>query len=282
MTLIGATTENPYFEVNSASSPAARSSSSRALSEEELGRGRAPRRRRDRGHVDDEIVALIARRAGGDARTALATVELAWETARAEECRSSSGTSTTPPGSVRSATTRAPTSTTTSSPPSSSPCAAPIPTRRSTTSRRCSKGRGPALHRPPDDDLRLRGRGQCRSARSAGRGRGGARALEHVGLPEAQLNLAQAAIYLAGAPKSKASANAPSGRRARRCARAATCARPRCCSTPATRPRASSVAASGTSTRTSIRAARSSTTSRRNCGGALLSAFGQRRGGGRG
>ena len=34
--------------------------------------------------VDDEIVALIARRAGGDARTALATVELAWETARAE------------------------------------------------------------------------------------------------------------------------------------------------------------------------------------------------------
>ena len=35
-----------------------------------------------------------------------------------------------------------------------------------------------------------------------------AHALEHVGLPEAQLNLAQAAIYLANAPKSKASANA--------------------------------------------------------------------------
>jgi putative ATPase len=33
-------------------------------------------------------------------------------------------------------------------------------------------------------------------------------ALEHVGLPEAQLNLSQAAIYLANAPKSKASANA--------------------------------------------------------------------------
>ena len=33
-----------------------------------------------------------------------------------------------------------------------------------------------------------------------------AHALEHVGLPEAQLNLAQAAIYLAGAPKSNASA----------------------------------------------------------------------------
>ena len=35
-----------------------------------------------------------------------------------------------------------------------------------------------------------------------------AHALEHVGLPEAQLNLSQAALYLATAPKSKASANA--------------------------------------------------------------------------
>ncbi|MDX6398637.1 MAG: putative ATPase, partial [Gaiellaceae bacterium] len=35
-----------------------------------------------------------------------------------------------------------------------------------------------------------------------------AHALEHVGLPEAQLNLSQATIYLATAPKSKASANA--------------------------------------------------------------------------
>ncbi len=35
-----------------------------------------------------------------------------------------------------------------------------------------------------------------------------AQALEHVGLPEAQLNLAQAAIYVARAPKSNASARA--------------------------------------------------------------------------
>jgi putative ATPase len=32
-----------------------------------------------------------------------------------------------------------------------------------------------------------------------------AQAVEHVGLPEARLNLSQAAIYLAGAPKSNAS-----------------------------------------------------------------------------
>jgi putative ATPase len=35
-----------------------------------------------------------------------------------------------------------------------------------------------------------------------------AQAVEHVGLPEARLNLAQAAIYLARAPKSNASYNA--------------------------------------------------------------------------
>ncbi len=35
-----------------------------------------------------------------------------------------------------------------------------------------------------------------------------AHAVEHVGLPEAQLNLAQAVIYLANAPKSNASARA--------------------------------------------------------------------------
>ena len=35
-----------------------------------------------------------------------------------------------------------------------------------------------------------------------------AQALEHVGLPEAQLNLAQAAIYVASAPKSNAVAEA--------------------------------------------------------------------------
>ena len=35
-----------------------------------------------------------------------------------------------------------------------------------------------------------------------------AQALEHVGLPEAQLNLAQAAVYLANAPKSNPSARA--------------------------------------------------------------------------
>ena len=53
-----------------------------------------------------------------------------------------------------------------------------------------------------------------------------AQALEHVGLPEAQLNLAQAAIYLANAPKSNASATADLGALGARCENEATC-RPR-------------------------------------------------------
>ena len=46
-----------------------------------------------------------------------------------------------------------------------------------------------------------------------------AQAVEHVGLPEARLNLSQAAIYLARAPKSNASYVARSTRRRRTCAR---------------------------------------------------------------
>ena len=93
-----------------------------------------------------------------------------------------------------------------------------------------------------------------------------AHALEHVGLPEAQLNLAQAAIYLAGAPKSKASANAIWS--AREEVRKGGNLRP-----PAmlldTSYKAAKKLGRGVSTSapTSTRAARSSTTCRRNCRG---------------
>ena len=55
-----------------------------------------------------------------------------------------------------------------------------------------------------------------------------AQAVEHVGLPEARHNLAQAAVYLARAPKSNASYVAL-GRATRTCASAGTCSRPRRC-----------------------------------------------------
>src|SRR5712691_4935495 len=78
VTLIGATTENPYFEVNAALLSRCQIYELEPLSLEDL--AMVVRR----GLVDlgadttDELSELIARKAGGDARGALNVVELAW------------------------------------------------------------------------------------------------------------------------------------------------------------------------------------------------------------
>jgi putative ATPase len=82
--LIGATTENPYFEVNSALISRARIYELRALEAEDV--ERLLRRAIERGEtgdveVDDDALAFLAARSGGDARTALNALELAAETA---------------------------------------------------------------------------------------------------------------------------------------------------------------------------------------------------------
>jgi putative ATPase len=84
ITLIGATTENPYFEVNSALL-----SRTSVYTLEALGAADVEallRRAIERGEVGeamvgDEALAFLAERAGGDARTALAALELAAATA---------------------------------------------------------------------------------------------------------------------------------------------------------------------------------------------------------
>jgi putative ATPase len=89
VTLIGATTENPYFEVNSAllsrtqvyelrplEPPQIRSLLDRALADSERGIREAP-------DVEAAALQLLATRSGGDARTALSALERAVETARA-------------------------------------------------------------------------------------------------------------------------------------------------------------------------------------------------------
>src|SRR5438094_5632925 len=84
VTLIGATTENPYFEVNSALLSRTQTYELEPLSDDDLAivvrRGIA-----EMGvEVTEDLVALIARRAGGDARNALNILELASQTAAAE------------------------------------------------------------------------------------------------------------------------------------------------------------------------------------------------------
>src|SRR6478609_6420135 len=84
VTLIGATTENPYFEVNSALLSRSQIYELRALTAADV--EVLLRRALDRGEcgpheVPDDVVAFLAGRAGGDARTALAALELACETA---------------------------------------------------------------------------------------------------------------------------------------------------------------------------------------------------------
>jgi putative ATPase len=85
LTLIGATTENPYFEVNSALLSRSQIVELHPLSEPEL--EIVVRRGAEEldASVPDELVALIARRAGGDARNALNILELATQTATAED-----------------------------------------------------------------------------------------------------------------------------------------------------------------------------------------------------
>jgi putative ATPase len=87
--LVGATTENPYFEVNSALLSRCRVYELRALEEEhvlELLR-RALNHERgisDPATVKDEALEFLARRSGGDARSALSALDLAAETVGAE------------------------------------------------------------------------------------------------------------------------------------------------------------------------------------------------------
>ena len=84
ITLIGSTTENPYFEVNAALLSRCQVYELEPLSDDDLAeivrRGAA-----ELGtELEDELVGRIAERAGGDARTALNILELSAQTAEAE------------------------------------------------------------------------------------------------------------------------------------------------------------------------------------------------------
>jgi putative ATPase len=187
--LIGATTENPYFDVNAALLSRCAVVELEPLGEEEIGqvvrRGAAELRL----EIDGETTAAIVARSGGDARTALLALELAWQTARSEGAPLAAR-------HVEDAMRKRPIRYDRAGDAAVYYLAAML-----------EAGEDPrfAVRRMiilASEDI---GNADPRALLVA---TAAAQALEHVGLPEAQLTLAQAAIYLARAPKSNAAAKA--------------------------------------------------------------------------
>jgi putative ATPase len=205
VTLIGATTENPYFEVNSALLSRCQIYELEPLSEEELALVARRGAEALETELNDELVALVARRAGGDARNALNILELAVQTGRAEE------------GPVREehiedAARKRPLVYDKAGDAHYDFISAFIKSMRGSDPD-ASVYYLAAMLEGGEDARFIARRMIVLASEDIGNADPGAllvavaaaQAVEHVGLPEARLNLAQAAIYLARAPKSNAS-----------------------------------------------------------------------------
>ena len=205
ITLIGATTENPYFEVNSALLSRCQVYELEPLSDEELevvvSRGGAELG----AAVPDELVALIARRSGGDARTALNVLDLAWQTADSED-------SPLTEAHVEDAARKPPLVYDRAGDAHYDFASAFIKSMRGGDADAAVYYLAAMLEGGEDPRFIAR-RMVILASEDVGNADphallvavAAAHAVEFVGLPEARLNLAQAAIYLARAPKSNAS-----------------------------------------------------------------------------
>jgi putative ATPase len=205
LTLIGATTENPYFEVNSALLSRCQIYELVPLGQQQLelivGRGAEALE----AEVSPEIRELIARRSGGDARNALNILELAVQTARAEE-------SAVAEDHVEDASRKRPLVYDKGGDAHYDFISAFIKSMRGSDPDASVYYLAAMLEAGEDARFIARrmivlasediGNADPRALLVAV---AAAQAVEHVGLPEARLNLAQAAIYLALAPKSNAS-----------------------------------------------------------------------------
>jgi putative ATPase len=215
VTLVGATTENPYFEVN-----AALLSRTQVYELHEL---HAPdielllRRALERGEcgdhaVDDEVIAFLAARAGGDARTALAALELACETAGAgatvtleiaEDALQRRALRFDKAGDQHYDTISAWIKATRGSDPDASLYYLAVMLEGGEDPRFIAR----RMVILASEDVGNADPGALQIAVAT------AQAVEHVGLPEGQHALAQCAIYLALAPKSNAASRAISAAR---------------------------------------------------------------------
>jgi putative ATPase len=202
VTLIGATTENPYYEVNSALLSRTQVYELETLSDDEL----AVVTRRGLAEVgaqaSDEIVDLIVRRAGGDARSALNIVELAAEIAEGEITEEN----------VEDAARKRPLVYDKASDAHYDFTSAFIKSMRGSDVD-ASLYYLAAMLEGGEDARYIARRMIVLASEDIGNADprallvavAAAQAVEHVGLPEARLNLAQAVVYLARAPKSNAS-----------------------------------------------------------------------------
>jgi putative ATPase len=205
VTLIGATTENPYFEVNSALLSRTQIYELEPLSEEELAtvveRGAA-----ELGiDLSPDLVQLVAQRAGGDARNALNILELAAQTAGARDQVPTAE-------QIEDAARKRPLVYDKGGDAHYDFISAFIKSMRGSDPDASVYYLAAMLEGGEDPRFIARrmivlasediGNADPRALQVAV---AAAHAVEHVGLPEARLNLSQAAIYLARAPKSNAS-----------------------------------------------------------------------------
>jgi putative ATPase len=205
VTLIGATTENPYYEVNSALISRTQVYELEPLAKEELAEI-VRRGATELGvELNGDLTELLTRRAGGDARTALNILELAAATAKAEG-------SAIAEEHVEDAARKPPlvydkagdahydfTSAFIKSLRGSDPDAAVYYLAAMLEGGEDARFIARRMIVLASEDI---GNADPRALLVAV---AAAQAVEHVGLPEARLNLAQAAVYLATAPKSNAS-----------------------------------------------------------------------------
>ena len=202
LTLIGATTENPFFEVNAPLR--SRSTLFRLEPLEPADIATLVRRGLDAegATADEDAIALLVDRSGGDGRQVLTSLEVAcalsdYTSVRLAHVEAALGTSALRYGrddhyDVVSAFIK--------SMRGSDPDAAIYWLARMLEAGEDARFIARRMVIFASEDVGLADSRSLEIAVAA------ARAVEHVGLPEAQLNLSQAAIYLAAAPKSNRAA----------------------------------------------------------------------------
>ena len=204
ITLIGATTENPYFEVNSALLSRSQVYELEPHSRDDLVRVVERGAGAIEAGVPEELAGLIAERAGGDARNALNILELGWNTA-------ASAGEPLSAAHIEDAARKRPLvydkggdahydfiSAFIKSMRASDPDAAVYYLVAMLEGGEDARYVARRMIVHASEDVGLADPRALLVAVAA------AQAVEHVGLPEARLNLTEAAIYIARAPKSNA------------------------------------------------------------------------------